>query len=61
MGEQIAAAARSALRPEGWLVLETAAGTTERLAERIELLGYGFVKTTKDLGGLDRVVEGRWL
>jgi release factor glutamine methyltransferase len=61
VGEQIAAAARSALRPEGWLVLETAAGTTERLAERIELLGYGFVKTTKDLGGLDRVVEGRWL
>src|SRR5262249_29430948 len=59
--EQIAAAARSALHPEGWLVLETAAGTTERLAERIGLLGYGLVKITEDLGGLDRVVEGRWL
>jgi release factor glutamine methyltransferase len=61
IAEQVAAAARSALRPEGWLVLETAAGTTERLKERIELLGFGFVTATPDLAGIDRVVEGRWL
>jgi len=61
IAEQVAAAARSALRPEGWLVLETAAGTTERLVERIELLGFGFVTVTPDLAGIDRVVEGRWL
>jgi release factor glutamine methyltransferase len=61
IAEQVAAAARSALRPEGWLVLETAAGTTERLKERIELLGFGFVTVTADLTGTDRVVEGRWL
>jgi len=42
-------------------VLETAAGTTERLVERIELLGFGFVTVTPDLAGIDRVVEGRWL
>jgi len=48
IAEQVAAAARSALRPEGWLVLETAAGTTERLVERIELLGFGFVTVTPD-------------
>src|SRR5204862_315932 len=56
IAEQIAAAARYALRPEGWLVLETAADTTERLTERIELLGYGFVTVADDLSGMDRVV-----
>jgi release factor glutamine methyltransferase len=58
--EAVAAAACECLRPGGWLVLEAAAGTTPQLAERLRFLGYRFVTVTRDLGGLDRVVEGRW-
>ena len=60
VGEQIAAVARFALRPGGWLVLESAATRADRVAERVRLLGYRDVTVTSDLGGLDRVVEGQW-
>ena len=56
----VARAATEALRPGGWLVLETAAGTGERIRELLGDLGYERVTITPDLAGRDRVVEGRW-
>ncbi len=56
----VARAATDALRPEGWLVLETAAGTGERIRDLLHDLGYEGVTITPDLAGRDRVVEGRW-
>jgi release factor glutamine methyltransferase len=58
--EAVARAATEALRPGGWLVLETAAGTGERIQELLQELGYERVTITPDLAGRDRVVEGRW-
>jgi methylase of polypeptide subunit release factors len=60
VGDAVAAAARSCLRPGGWLVLETAAGSTSAVADALATLGYGHVGTTADLNGIDRVVEGLW-
>jgi release factor glutamine methyltransferase len=56
----VARAATEALRPGGWLVLETAAGTGERIRELLQELGYERVTITPDLAGRDRVVEGKW-
>ena len=56
--EAIARAAARVLRPGGWLVLETAAGSAADVAELLAGLGYGEVRKTKDLAGRDRVVEG---
>lgn len=56
--EAIAHAAAPVLRPGGALVLETAAADAERVAELLRELVYGDVRTTKDLAGRDRVVEG---
>ena len=58
--EEVARAATEALRPGGWLVLETAAGTGERIRELLQELGYERVTITPDLAGRDRVVEGKW-
>jgi release factor glutamine methyltransferase len=58
--DKIARAATDALRPGGWLVLETAAGAGERVRRLLEELGYERVTITPDLAGRDRVVEGRW-
>jgi methylase of polypeptide subunit release factors len=41
-------------------VLETAAGTGERIHGLLDELGYERVTITPDLAGRDRVVEGRW-
>jgi release factor glutamine methyltransferase len=60
VGEHVAAAARECLRAGGWLVLEAAAGSAERLADELETLGYRSVGITADLSGIDRVVEGQW-
>jgi release factor glutamine methyltransferase len=57
---QVAAAARSCLRPGGWLVLEAAAGSAGDTAGELEALGYRSVGITADLTRIDRVVEGRW-
>jgi release factor glutamine methyltransferase len=57
---RIAAAARACLRPDGWLVLEAAAGTAGDIAGELEGLGYDSVGISADLTGIDRVVEGRW-
>jgi len=56
----VARAATESLRPGGWLVLETAAGTGERIRDLLQELGYERVTITPDLAGRDRVVEGRW-
>jgi release factor glutamine methyltransferase len=58
--EGVARAATEALRPGGWLVLETAAGTGERIRGLLGELGYDAVTITPDLAGRDRVVEGKW-
>ena len=58
--EAVARAATEALRPGGWLVLETAAGTGERIQGLLDELGYERVTITPDLAGRDRVVEGKW-
>ena len=59
--EAVARAATEALRPGGWLVLESAAGAAERIRDALETLGYDEVAITPDLAGRDRVVEGRWM
>jgi len=58
--EAVARAATEALRPGGWLVLETAACAGERMRSLLDDLGYEAVAITPDLAGRDRVVEGRW-
>jgi release factor glutamine methyltransferase len=58
--EAVARAATEALRPGGWLVLETAAGSGERIRNLLNQLGYERVTITPDLAGRDRVVEGKW-
>ena len=58
--EQLAEAARDALRPGGWLVLETAAGTGDRVEHLLSDLGFENVTITPDLAGRDRVAEGSW-
>jgi release factor glutamine methyltransferase len=57
--ESVARAATEALRPGGWLVLETAAGSGERIRSLLDDLGYERVTVTPDLAGKDRVVEGK--
>jgi release factor glutamine methyltransferase len=56
----VARAATQALGPSGWLVLETAAGSGERIRSLLDDLGYEGVTITPDLAGRDRVVEGKW-
>ena len=58
--EALAEAARDALRPGGWLVLETAAGAGERVERLLTDLGFEDVAITPDLAGRDRVAEARW-
>jgi release factor glutamine methyltransferase len=58
--DAVARAATDALRPGGWLVLETAATAGERVRRLLTELGYEQVTITPDLAGRDRVVEGRW-
>jgi len=55
----IAAAARTVLRPGGWLVLELAEGTAARVTGRLRALGYDEIGVTSDLAGIERVVEAR--
>jgi release factor glutamine methyltransferase len=57
--EKLAGAATEALRPGGWLVLETAAGAGDRVERLLSELGFEEVAITPDLAGRDRVAEGR--
>jgi release factor glutamine methyltransferase len=56
--ESIANEARSVLRPGGALVLETAGGRAEQVADLLRDLGYVDVRVTNDLAGRSRVAEG---
>jgi release factor glutamine methyltransferase len=42
-----------------WLVLEVGAGQACQVAETLEAIGYTDVAISKDLAGIERVVEGR--
>jgi release factor glutamine methyltransferase len=42
-----------------WLVLEVGDGQAERVSELLEATGYSDVLVSKDLTGMERVVEGR--
>jgi release factor glutamine methyltransferase len=55
----VAAAAKEALRPGGWLVLETAEQRAPAVAALLEPLAYDEIKITEDLAGKQRVVEGK--
>ena len=57
--ELVARAARDALRPDGWLVLEVGDGQAPETSALLESLGYADVGATPDLTGRNRVVEGR--
>ena len=56
--DAVARGAVSVLRPGGALVLETAEGNAGCVHGLLAALGYTDVRTTRDLAGRDRVVEG---
>jgi release factor glutamine methyltransferase len=58
--EAVARAATEALRPGGWIVLETAESWAARLAALLGELGYDELRISPDMAGRDRVIEGRW-
>ena len=57
--ETISQAARDVLAPGAWLVLEVGDGQAPATAAHLAELGYADVRSTPDLTGRDRVVEGR--
>jgi release factor glutamine methyltransferase len=59
--EAVARAARDALRPGGWLVLEVGDGRGEATSRLLQELSYEQVQASPDLTGRDRVVEARWV
>ena len=50
---------REALRPGGHLVVEVAEGQAPWLAEHLAGLGYAAIAVTRDLRGIERVVEAQ--
>jgi release factor glutamine methyltransferase len=56
--EAVARGAREVLRGGGALVLEVAAGDSDRVARLLAELGFASVRVTPDLAGRNRVVEG---
>ena len=57
--EALVREARRALRPGGALAVETHEDGASGVADLLDREGYVAVRTTKDLAGRDRVVEGR--
>ena len=57
--ERLAADAPSALQPGGHLVVEVAEGQAPWLAEHLAGLGYAAIAVTRDLRGIERVVEAQ--
>jgi release factor glutamine methyltransferase len=55
----VATAAKEALRPGGWLVLETAEQRAPEVAALLGPLSYDEITITEDLAGKARVVEGK--
>jgi release factor glutamine methyltransferase len=56
----VAEAARDALRPNGYLILEVADERASDAAALLEELGYDDVRISEDLTGRERIAEGRW-
>jgi release factor glutamine methyltransferase len=48
------------LAPGGILAMEVGAGQAERVAKGLAAFGFLEVTQTKDYGGIDRIVSGRW-
>jgi release factor glutamine methyltransferase len=59
MTRAVASEALKALREVGWLVLEVGATQADGVAEMVRGCGYENVAVTKDLAGIERVVEGK--
>jgi release factor glutamine methyltransferase len=57
--EALVRGAAQVLRPGGALVLETHEGGAAAVSALLEREGYAAVRTTQDLAGRDRVVDGR--
>ena len=57
---RIADGARRHLRADGFLALEVGFGQAVSACERLTALGYADVTATCDLGGIERIVSGRW-
>ena len=57
--EAVARGAAATVASGGWLVLEVGDGQAAATAALLEGLGYDDVRSTPDLAGRDRVVEGR--
>jgi len=58
--EGVVREAANVLRPDGALVLEVHERAAAAVASLLEAEGFVEVRTTADLVGRDRVVEGRW-
>jgi release factor glutamine methyltransferase len=56
---EVAEAAWAVLSPGGIVVLEVGDGQAPEVTAALEALGYGEIRTTPDLVGRERVVEGR--
>ncbi len=48
------------LKPCGWLMLEVGAGQSVKVAELLTQRGFEEIFRQEDLGGIERVVGGRW-
>ena len=59
IAETVAAAALEVLRPGGSVVLECGDDHATTLAHALERIGYVDVRLTRDLNGIERVVDGR--
>jgi release factor glutamine methyltransferase len=59
MTEAVVHGARAVLSSGGWLVVECGDGQADKLAELVDSLGYAEVTVSRDLLGIERVVEGR--
>ena len=56
---EVAEAARAVLPPGGIVVLEVGDGQAPEVTAALYALGYGEIRTTPDLAGRERVVEGK--
>ena len=56
---EVAEAARAVLPPGGIVVLEVGDGQAPEVTAALEAVGYEEIRTTSDLAGRERVVEGR--
>jgi release factor glutamine methyltransferase len=58
--EAVVDTAARVLRPGGWLVLEVHEQRASEVARLVDSAGFVASRISRDLGGKDRVVEGRW-